>query len=263
MMKNNDVVLANEHEISDICEAEKIMIQSLEKSGKMYIPIKEIVRKIPQELRNRLDIKITAPVKKLRLKMEKVIGQKLKIFPGKRVTYIGKNVLPEELVALLIKHHQEISLGLLCQKLPLSKKQSISAVNTLIEKGVLLPRINEKMTIFLSIIDSSKADNKMILKLVEKKHLSPSMSGNEALQKEFKKAFQSVGKGRNFIRIHRIREYLNWPKDKFDQVLLSLMSSYTVEIHGGDPSSMTDKEIMDSYKDEKGRLFLTISWRKN
>ena len=260
-MKNDDIVFNIEREMADILEAEKNMVQTLENSGKMYIPIKDIVRKIPQDLRNRLEIKITAPVKKLRQKMERFLGQRLKIFPGKRATYIGKNILPEELVAILIKNHPEISLGLLCQKLPLSKKQSIAAVNVLIEMGVLLPRINEKMTIFLSIKDPAKAENETLRTLIKEKS-NQTTAIDENIQKEFQNAFQSVGKGRNFVRIHRIREDLGWPEKKFDQILKSLMSSYTVEIHGGDPSTMTEKEIEGSYKDEKGRLFLTISWRK-
>ncbi|MBF0449233.1 MAG: hypothetical protein HQK75_00875 [Candidatus Magnetomorum sp.] len=260
-MKNDDIVLNIEREMLDVYEAEKNMIQHLEKADKVYIPIKDIVRKIPQELRNRLEIKVTAPVKKLRQQMERLMGQRLKIFPGKRATYIGKNLLSEELVTLLIKNHPDISLGLLCQKLPLPKKQSIIAINTLIDIGVLSPRINEKMTVFFSIKDTKKAEPEMIRQLLEDQSQDQSLDSEEHLQEEFHKAYQTVGKGRNFVRIHRIRDSLNWSKEKFDRVLTSLMTAYAVELHGGDPSSMTEKEISDSFNDENGRLFLTISWR--
>jgi hypothetical protein len=36
-----------------------------------------------------------------------------------------------------------------------------------------------------------------------------------------------------------------------------------IQLHGGDPSTMTETEIEDSYLDEKGRLRITITWREN
>ncbi|KPA18683.1 hypothetical protein MHK_001105 [Candidatus Magnetomorum sp. HK-1] len=261
MNKNDDITLKLENEILDIIEAEKNMFQNLENAKKIYIPIKDIVRKIPRDLRNRLNIKSTAPVKNLRKQMERLMGKRLKIFPGKRSTYIGKNMLPEELIVFLVKNHPDISLGLLFQKLPLSKKQSTKTINELIELGVLLPRVNEKLTVFFSLKDPNIKDNE-IIKRVKSDESKEKENDDENSQAAFHKAYQTVGKGRNFVRIHRIREKLNWPGEKFDHILKSLMASYTVEIHGGDPSSMSENEILNSFKDENGRIFLTISWRK-
>jgi len=259
MSKIDDISLKLTSEIIDIFEAEKNMFQYLENAKKNYIPIKDMVRKIPKGIRSRLDIKTSFPAKKLRQQMDRIMGKRLKIYPGKRTTYIGKNIVPEDLIILTIKKHPDISLGLLFQKLPFSKKQSSEKINELIEKGVLLTRINEKMTVFFSLKTPPKADEPETSKKLKQDKFNGKKKNDE---KAFQEAYKYVGKGRNFVRIHRIREKLNWPKEKFDNILKSLMASYKVEIHGGDPSSMSEKEILNSFMDENGRVFLTISWRK-
>lgn len=76
----------------------------------------------------------------------------------------------------------------------------------------------------------------------------------------FKTAYDKVGRGQSIVRIHRIREYLNWPGERFDLMLVSLMADYTIELHGGDPSIMTEKEIRDSFTDENGVLYINLTW---
>lgn len=77
----------------------------------------------------------------------------------------------------------------------------------------------------------------------------------------FKNAYTTVGEGRGFVRIHRLREHLGWSRARFDRVLNGLSTSHTIEFHGGDPSRMTEDELYDSYQDEHGTLMLTMSWR--
>jgi hypothetical protein len=74
-------------------------------------------------------------------------------------------------------------------------------------------------------------------------------------------AYQAVGEGRGFVRIHKVRETLDWPKERFNDTLLQLQAGYTIELHGGDPSNLTKEEIENSYRDHEGQQFLTMSWR--
>jgi len=247
-----------EQGMKDVYDAEKFMTTGLEKAGKMFIPIKEMVRKIPQDLRNRLDIKVSAPVKKLRNQIERLLGQRLKIYPVKKATYIGKNIPSDEMIAQIIDRHPDISLKLICQKLPLTRQKIMETINVLISAGIILPRLNEKMNVFFTLKDSAFALSENIRSRLKE---NETIHSKEKSIADFHVAYKTVGKGRNFVRIHRIREALKWPDETFDTVLKSLMQNYTVELHGGDPSSMSETEIKNSYKDENGRLFLTISWR--
>ena len=58
-----------------------------------------------------------------------------------------------------------------------------------------------------------------------------------------------------------LRAALGWPQARFDRVLRELMADYTVELHAGDPSLLTDTDLRDSFTDEHGMLYLTLSWR--
>ncbi len=82
-------------------------------------------------------------------------------------------------------------------------------------------------------------------------------------RKEFYTAYRAIGDGRDFIRIHLIREHLvnlfGWPDEEFDHVLASLAAENTLELHGGDSSQFTSQEIDDSCT-HNGTLYLTVSW---
>ena len=77
----------------------------------------------------------------------------------------------------------------------------------------------------------------------------------------FHRAYLAVGHGRDFVRIHRLRASLAWPRNRFDAVLQQLAAAYVIELHGGDPSSMTATEIEDSYQEPGGMMYLCMSWR--
>ncbi len=49
--------------------------------------------------------------------------------------------------------------------------------------------------------------------------------------------------GRGFVRIHRLREHLGWPRERFDQSLQELWSAYIIKLHDGNASQMTEEEI--------------------
>jgi hypothetical protein len=77
----------------------------------------------------------------------------------------------------------------------------------------------------------------------------------------FHTAYNTVGHGRSFVRIHRLRDALPWPRQRFDGVLRALLADYTVELHGGDPSVMTEEELRHSFTDADGTLYIALSWR--
>ena len=64
--------------------------------------------------------------------------------------------------------------------------------------------------------------------------------------------------------IYRIRRHLDWPRERFDAVLCELKRDYAIQLHGGDPSSMTEQELQDSYMDENNILYLnlTLTWKR-
>jgi hypothetical protein len=74
-------------------------------------------------------------------------------------------------------------------------------------------------------------------------------------------AIAAAGKGRSFVRIHRVREALGWPRTRFDRALEGARRALIIELHGGDPSQFTREQIADSYSDPTGSLDLALSFR--
>jgi DNA invertase Pin-like site-specific DNA recombinase len=74
-------------------------------------------------------------------------------------------------------------------------------------------------------------------------------------------AVATVGAGRSYVRIHRVREALGWPRTRFDRTLEEARHALTIELHGGDPSQCTREQRADSYSDPTGSLYLALSLR--
>src|SRR5262249_36125153 len=89
--------------------------------------------------------------------------------------------------------------------------------------------------------------------------LAPADDGNE--RAAFQAAYNEVGHGRSFVRIHRLRDALPWSRERFERVLRALVADYTVELHGGDPSGMTAEELRQSFTAADGTLYIALSWR--
>jgi hypothetical protein len=68
----------------------------------------------------------------------------------------------------------------------------------------------------------------------------------------FHDAYLTLGEGREFVRIHRLRETLGWPPERFDAVLERLRETHRIELHGGDPGKLSADEIDTSYRDTVG-----------
>jgi DNA-binding HxlR family transcriptional regulator len=77
----------------------------------------------------------------------------------------------------------------------------------------------------------------------------------------FQAALNTVGKGRRLVYIYQVRQHLNWSRDRFDQLIRKLRGEYEIQLHGGDPSVMTEDQVKDSFMDEKGILHISVSWR--
>lgn len=117
----------------------------------------------------------------------------------------------------------------------------------------------------LQTIAGNKGENIAILvdKLLEE-YIELNEDTPQSHRKAFRAAYDKIGNGRGFVRIHKIREQLNWSREQFEKVLKSLIHDLTIELHGGDPSIMSEQEIDDSYIDPRTNfLFITLTFWKS
>ncbi|GBC59988.1 hypothetical protein DENIS_0930 [Desulfonema ishimotonii] len=176
-------------------------------------------------------------------------GRRLMIYKGPRTHYIGLKMSPETMVLEKIKQHPGLSSRKIGKDLPLLKKAYIACLNRLIAEGAVRCTLNDAHGVGLNAVQGK-----------EKETEKPPSQARPDYRSAFKTAYDETGRGRHFVRIHRLREYLNWPGDTFDTLLRELMADYIIELHGGDPSTLTAQQIADSFTDKDGTLYITLTW---
>jgi len=220
----------------------------LHKRGKDYLTIRQIRASLSRRVCQQLSLTTCHSTVDMLKKLTPWLGESLQVYHGPMSIYIGQKRSPAELILQRMQQHPGISPKQLGLGLPLSKRNYITALNDLLGTGTIV-------CIF--------KDNHMPML-----HLSSRASVQDTAQVSaeddrlaFHTTYNAVGHGRSFVRIHRLRDALPWPRERFDGVLRALLADYTVELHGGDPSVMTEEELRHSFIDADGTLYIALSWR--
>jgi hypothetical protein len=235
-----------------LVDVEQLVLALLQKQGKDYLTVKQVVAGLPSAPRQRLGLRASQPVAALLRQLTPHLGPRLHVYKGSRSSYIGRNLSPEELIVGRIRQRPGISSKQLGTQLPLMKKPYLTALNALLKTGAVVCTLRDNHTPCLMLVGAQ-------VPLPETTSVESVESGDDRLA--FKAVYDEVGQGSDFVRIHRLREALEWTRERFERVLMDLMGDYTVELHGGDPSLLTAADLHNSYTDEHGTLFMTLSWR--
>jgi hypothetical protein len=81
----------------------------------------------------------------------------------------------------------------------------------------------------------------------------------QALRPQFQAACHSVDHGHDWVPIHRLRQLLQWPRERFAAVVEELRAAHAAELDGTEPGAMSDQAIQDSYQ-VHGHLYLRLRW---
>jgi hypothetical protein len=220
----------------------------LHKRGKDYLTVRQISASLSQRVRQQLSLTTRHSTADILKKLMPWLGESLQVYYGPMSIYIGQKRSPAELIVQRVQQRPGLSPKQLGLGLPLLKRAYIAALNDLLGAGTVVCTFK---------------DNHMPML-----HLSSHLPVQGAVQVSdgddrlaFHTAYKAVGHGRSFVRIHRLRDALPWPRERFNGVLRALLTDYTVELHGGDPSVMTDEELRHSFTDADGTLYIALSWR--
>lgn len=226
-----------------LADIEHLVLALLQKRERDYLTVKQIVAGLPAASRKRLAMTTKQSNTELLSKLTPHLGPRLQVYRGSRSTYIGYSRSPADLFLRRIEQQPGISSKQLGTRLPMAKTPYLTALNALLESGAVIGTLREDHIPCLRLADGQ----------------SPSRTTQSAEPEDaraaFKNAYDRVGQGRDFVRIHRLRDALGWPRERFDQVLTDLMADYTVELHGGDPSSLTAADLHDSFKLDSLKFF--------
>jgi hypothetical protein len=238
--------MAQQH-LSDL---EHDIMRVLQKRGKAYLPIRQVVASLRTHMRQQLGLTKSHSTAELLKKLTPLLGASLQVYRGSRSIYIGQKQAPAELILHRVRQSPGISPKQLGLGLPLSKHSYITTLNALLETGTVVCTFKDNHMPVLHMSRNTPPQD-----------LAPAHDGNE--RTAFQAAYNEVGHGRNFVRIHRLRDALPWPRERFERVLRELVADYTVELHGGDPSVMTGEELRQSFTAADGTLYIALSWRGN
>ena len=227
-------------------DMEQMIVDILSKTRKSYLTVNQIKRHLPSGFLRELGLsrQKSGNVQILNA-LNACIGNRLRIYRGPRALYIGINRSDEDIILNKIKQHPGVSSKALGGRLPMLKREYVECLNRLMETGRIRCTFNQAYRSALWPVDPEAPVQNL---------------ETENLQTMFKDAYDRIGKGRGFVRIHRVREALSWPPQTFDGLLRDLMAAYVIELHGGDPSALSENEIRKSFVDENGTLYITLSW---
>lgn len=232
-----------------LMEIESCILTLLQKHAKDYLSVKHIIAGLPATVRRQLALTGAQSTTALVRKLTPYLGHAVQVYKGTRSTSLGRNMPLAEMILQRLRQQPGLSSRQLGRQLPVTKTPYLTALNELLQAG--------------SIVCTVKADHTPCLTIAEAHQPQPAVLHAEPANDRaaFKVAYDQVGQGRGFVRLHRLRDYLQWPRERFDRVVQGLRAAYTIELHGGDPSLLTTSDIEKSFRDPNGTLYLSVSWR--
>lgn len=226
------------------------LLSLLQKKQKTYATLRFVRDAIPKNLLNSLGLTKSSSLKVIRKAFESHLGKDLIFFEGRRTLYLGLNLRVDEVILHKLRQSTHLSSKQLQNQLPYKNADFIAGLNKLLKEQKVTCELHSK----------THAPRLVSLNQTPRKWNKQHTDNDEAL---FQAAFRTVGQGRQFVRIHEIRDFLSWPKDRFNSTLEKLKTALVIQLQGGDPKLLTKEELDKSYTDDKGRLRIIVNWIGN
>ena len=80
------------------------------------------------------------------------------------------------------------------------------------------------------------------------------------LRRQLQAAYQRLHPHHDGVPIHRLRQLLKWPRERFDAVLEALRAAQQVDLEAGTASELGPQALADSYQ-VHGQLYSRVRWR--
>lgn len=235
----NNIIPDIEKQISDLLNKEK----------KDYLTATQIRNGLPASALKHFRLTKKSGTADVLKKLRPYFGNSLQEYQGPKYKYVGYKMPLEKIILKKIRENPGMSSFKLKNSVPVINRIFVEHLHNLIKAGTIVLTLREKDHVpLLKVTDEDKKTSEIIEETLDD-------------QAAFKAAYDFVSKGRRLVYIHQVRKQLNWPHYHFDRVLADLRKECVIELHGGDPSVMDEKEIQDSFMDEKGMLYISVSWR--
>lgn len=227
------------------------LIQAILDKNKGFMTVKRLSESLGLEGRRSLGIKKSDSVKVIRRRIEQSAGDRFIFKMKSRSIYILEPCEPSEFVLGLLSEKKAFDTRLV-RTLPFTKAEFVALVNELVDEGKVIVKISEYFTPKIYRADGMKA--------VQSADVS--FDDGEYTRDRFREAFENSDKGRSFVRIFKMRRYLGWPREVFDNMLRELRNSEVIFVHRADPTVLSPDEYDDGFFDEYGHMNGTVTWNE-
>ena len=240
---------------------ERLVEKALEKKGEQFIRLAELAKLLDQEDRKRMGLTTKSTQADIKSALSPLPSQ-YNFINFKRSEFLLSGT-PAEVAIDFIKSRKPKTFKQFNASFPMLQDRFRELVNQLLDDGRLKVRLSKTAQPILyaapgKTIEPVATERKHAVKEAERSEGETALPDIEL----FKQAYDEAGKGANYVFIHQIRRRLNWPRSRFDNLLLKLMAEGYVAAHPGNPGALGADEVTDSFQDEYGDLYITISWRK-
>lgn len=82
---------------------------------------------------------------------------------------------------------------------------------------------------------------------------------SQAQRQQFQSAYHSLSKRHDWVSIHRLRQLIPWPRERFDAVVEALRADQQVELKRAEPGEISDPMIQESYQ-VHGQFYSRLRW---
>ncbi len=83
----------------------------------------------------------------------------------------------------------------------------------------------------------------------------------QAQRQQFQNAYHSLNKRHDWVAIHRLRQLMPWPRERFDAMVEALRADQQVDLERAAPDDMSEQAIQACYE-VHGQLYSQLRWRR-
>lgn len=153
------------------------------------------------------------------------------------------------------------TIGEIAKGFPLKQEELIKEADKLVEQGTVTLQIQPRQKIKRSSIELHFfLEEQQDGETETEEAVSFSQVDSDPVH-AFKAAYDDIGSGRHFVKIFKIRRHLNLPREDFDNLIKSLSNKEYIMLNMGNPGKLSEEERLDSFQDEHGNLYITVTWR--
>lgn len=247
--------------VQPICQAVVAAIQK-EKNG--YVNIKALITGFPAGIKQSLGFEKTVKNKNFTAKeaLDRLgphLNKKVLVYQKGTLIYLSLDSKENMILRKLRQAKSSPTFKMLRKKVtPLLNDIFTQTLNGLLRTGTIQCRFKGDNPV-LSLSDSASDQPFEPIDPVKDAAMKKETAAPDD-SAAFQTALNAVGKGRRLVYIYKVRRHLKWSRNRFDKLIRKLRGEYQIQLHGGDPSVMTEDQVRDSFMDEKGVLHISISW---